>query len=581
MSDGIAARGGKSRAFWMTCVCFAASASAPSNPTAWAKSVPPPANVAVLSQSGVVASDHPLASAVGAQVLERGGSAADAGVATLLTLGVVNPFASGLGGGGFCLHRSAKDGAISALDFREVAPRKAKRDMYVKKGKAVRALSRVGGLAVGVPGEARGLERLHKLHGKLPWRDVVHPAWEMAHHGFVVGTLLPKRLARKSKDLSTRPAFVKAFGDGEGGWVQAGQVLQRRDIARALQLLRDEGADPFYRGAIAAAIIKAAGAEGGILSKKDLSGYRVSERKPVQGTYRGYEIASMPPPSSGGIAILQALNILEGFDLPKMGEGPESSHLIAEALKHAFADRARHLGDADFVKVPVQALTSKTYAKKLAASIDPKATRKTEAYGSVKPPRDDSGTSHISVIDAAGNMLSCTSTVNTSFGSLVYVPEFGLTLNNEMDDFSAQPGVPNAFGLVGNAQNAIKAGKRPLSSMSPTLVLKDGKPHMIAGGSGGPTIITGTLLALLRVLDFKQTPAQAIRAPRLHHQWLPPRVYAEPTFPGLAGLRDRGHEVKEGPAFNSIQIIVRDPKGGFWGVSDPRKHGRPAAPGKK
>ena len=320
-----------------------------------------------------------------------------------------------------------------------------------------------------------------------------------------------------------------------------------------------------------------------MLSASDLARYKVDWREPLRGTYRDrYEIIAMPPPSSGGIAILETLNILEGYDLAAMGRTGASRHLIIEALKHAFADRARWLGDADFVRVPVERLTSKAYAAEKRARIRPGAVGAPADYGSAAPPPDDSGTTHVSVVDAAGDLLACTSTINTSFGSMVYVPEWGIILNNEMDDFSAQPGAPNAFGLVGNEQNAIAPNKRPLSSMSPTIVLDKGAPFMAVGGSGGPTIITGTLLALVRALDFGATPTEAVTWPRLHHQWAPDRAYLEPgadgTAPGAEALRAAGHEIAVRPGFNAVQLVVRAEEGAWIAVSDPRKMGRPAAP---
>ena len=550
---------------------------APSTLIAQEKSAPLTPNVTVLSQTGAVAADHPLASAVGAGVLDQGGSAADAGIATLLTLGVVNPFASGLGGGGFCLYRDASTQKVRALDFREIAPAKASRDMYLVKGKADGSLSRYGGLAVGVPGEPAGLHALHTAYGKLPWADVVQPAYDVAQHGFFAGALLPERLDSKDERLQKHPEFLKAFGvDGE--WVKAQQWMTRKDLARTLAAYRDRGPEAYYSGPIAEAIIAATRAQGGVLSRRDLEGYKVTWREPLTGTYRqDYTVYGMPSPSSGGIVIIQVLNILDGYELGKMGYGGAALHLITEALKHAFADRARWLGDADFVKVPTASLTSRAYAERLREKIDQTTTQAVDAYGSTKPPRDDDGTTHISVVDAQGNMLACTSTINTSFGSMVYVPTWGLIMNNEMDDFSAQPGVPNAFGLIGNEQNAIAPRKRPLSSMSPTLVLRKGEPFMVAGGSGGPTIITGTLMALLRVIDFGQSPTEAVTAARLHHQWIPHKLFFESEDPALIKpLKDAGHEVITRPAFNSVQVIVRTPQG-WEAVSDPRKKGRPAA----
>lgn len=533
-----------------------------------------PAAATATSTRGVVAADHETASKVGADLLAKGGNAVDAAIGTLLALGVVNPFGSGLGGGGFCLVRP-QGGDVGVLDFRERAPQKSTPDMYIVDGKANIDLTTVGGLAVGIPGEARGLEALHQKYGKLPWKEVVRPARKLAANGFVVGELLPKRLAAKADALEKSPKLAAAFKQN-GRWVEAGKRLRRADLAKALKLLEDKGAAPFYEGEIAAAIVKAANAEGGIFTADDLAGYRVTWRDPLRGEYRGYEVFTMPPPSSGGTTILAALNILERYDLGTLGYNPESIHRIAEAMKHAFADRARWLGDADFVEVPTERLVSKTTAA--AREVLPDGVLDREQYGTAAPPPDDDGTSHVSVIDEAQNMVACTSTINTSFGSKVYVPEFGLVLNNEMGDFTAQPGVPNNYGLVGTAQNAVAPGKRPLSSMSPTLILKDGQPYMSVGASGGPTIITGTLLAMLRVIDFGWTPSKAIAMPRIHHQWLPEKLFAEGMPPSwLEVLSSRGHAVEVRDAYNSVQMVLRLSDGNLVGVSDPRKMGRPAA----
>lgn len=567
--------------FFVSLAYAIGSLSSTSIAKAQSKSAPQGSIVTVMSQSGIVAADHPLASSVGAQVLSRGGSAADAAIATLLTLGIVNPFASGLGGGGFCVYREASSGKAQALDFREVAPMAATQDMFLVKGKAQSSLSREGGLAVAIPSEAAGLEALHKRYGRLSWAQVVDPAYQIAQRGHFVGQLMPKRLGSKGEKLKDKPGFWGAFGAvggvEQGRWVETGDLLKRPDLAKTLSVLRDKGAAGFYQGPIAQAIVDAANAQGGRLTLKDLERYKPTWRTPIIGQYRGYEIISMPSPSSGGVALVQALNILSGFELGKEGQEAKETHLIIEALKHAFADRARWMGDADFVKVPISTLTSAAYAASLRAKIDPEKTQPAKNYGSVKPPPNDDGTTHISIIDARGDMIACTSTVNTSFGSMIYVEGFGMVLNNEMDDFSAQPGVPNAFGLVGNAQNAVAPNKRPLSSMTPTLITKGGEPFMVAGASGGPTIITGTLLAILSVIDYKRTPTEAVTGPRLHQQWLPELVFIEPTSEEITqGLTQRGHKLKVGPAFNSVQIVVKNDKGGWTAVSDPRKYGRPA-----
>lgn len=545
----------------------------PSTPAARAESPPPRANVAIMSQTGLVAADHPLASAVGASVLSQGGSAADAGVATLLTLGVVNPFASGLGGGGFCVYR-APDGATAAFDFRELAPAAARPDMFSSRAKKDPRASTEGGLAVAVPGEAAGLWALHKRFGALPWAQAVEPARQVAAQGFHAGTLLPSRIDAKADDLRRFPALQAALRHADGSRIKRGDWLVRPALAQTLERLRDGGPEAFYTGPIASAIVRAVKAAGGQLTAKDLATYKITERAPLVGTYRGYTLITMPPPSSGGVAILQILKILEGWELRTMGRSPRAMHLIVEAMKHAFADRARWLGDPDQVKVPVERLTSEAYAASLRAKIDEAKTGEPQDYGSAPPPPDDAGTSHVSIVDAAGGMLACTSTVNTSFGSLVYVPEVGIVMNNEMDDFSS-PNTPNAFGLVGSAQNAPGPGKRPLSSMSPTLVLEGDQPKMVAGASGGPTIITGTLMAIIAALDWQESPADAVVSGRVHHQWMPHRASVEDEEVAKE-LRARGHEVKVGPAFSSVQIIVKI-GGGWVGVSDPRKNGRPAA----
>ncbi len=533
-----------------------------------------PSTSVAMSPAGVVAADHEAASQVGASLLANGGNAVDAAVGTLLALGVVNPFASGIGGGGFCLVRPI-GGAVTVLDFRERAPRRADPDMFVRDGQVDMKLALVGGLAVGVPGEARGLEALHQKYGKLPWKDVVEPARALAAGGFVVGELLPRVLARTGERFGANSPLAGAF-QRDGRWVQTGEMLKRADLARTLKLLADQGAAPLYDGVVAAAIVKAVGGAGGVMEPADLSGYRVTWRDPLVGSYRGHQVYTMPPPSSGGTTILAALNILERYDLATLGYNPESVHRIAEALKHAFADRAQWLGDADFVDVPTETLIDKTRAA--ARVVRPDGVLPLDEYGTSAPPHDDAGTSHVSVMDRDQNMVACTSTINTAFGSFVYVPEFGLVLNNEMADFTAQPGVANNYGLVGTAQNAIAPGKRPLSSMSPTLVTRDGEPLMAVGGSGGPQIITGTLLAIIRVIDWGYGAGRAVSEPRIHHQWRPEKLLAERMPESwIDVLTRRGHAVEAWEAYNAVQLVLRLSDGNLVGASDPRKMGRPAA----
>ena len=535
----------------------------------------------ISSKGGVVAADHPMASQLGAQTLANGGNAADAAVTTLLALGLMNPFASGMGGGGFCLYRP-NGKPVEVLDFRERAPSKATRDMYIRDGKADIKLTMVGGLAVGVPGEVVGLETLHKKFGKLDWKRVVKPVRRAAESGFPAGKLLPKRLkSREERILKHAPSMAKIY-QRDGAWIKAGDIIKNAGIAKLLKLVENKGRAAFTTGDVPEEIARVVQNSGGILLAKDLAAYEPTWRKPLKSTYRGFEVYAMPPPSSGGTTIITALNILEGYDLPLLGRNPQTVHMVVEALKHAFADRAEWLGDADFVDVPVKRLISKAYAAQLRQTIKPWKTGLPAEYGTRANPPDDSGTTHVSIVDAEGNMAACTSTINTSFGSMVFVEKYGLILNNEMGDFTAQPGVANNYGLEGTEQNAVQPGKRPLSSMAPTLVLKQGKPVMAVGGSGGPTIITGTLLALIRVMDWRMSPKNAIETKRIHHQWLPNKLFVEGDDSSfLETFRKRGHDVDVRRAYNSIQMVFVDQDGTRTGVSDPRKNGAPAASTKK
>ena len=472
-----------------------------------------------------------------------------------MTLGLVNPFASGLGGGGFCVYKPVNEDA-AVLDFREVAPAAAHRDMYVRDGEVQRKLSVEGGLAVAVRGEPAGLHALHTRFGTLPWTKVVDPALVLARDGYEVGELLPIRLASKQSALEENKPLRSLF-ERKGKLAAVGSKRSNPALAKFLAAYAKDGPSAFYEGENARAIVKAVQANGGILTLEDLVNYQPTWRTPLHGTYRGLDIITMPPPSSGGVALLETLNVLEHYNLVGFGPGVEYETILIEALKHAFADRARWLGDADFVEVPVEKLISKAYATELQRRIRPWTVGTVESYGTTAPPEDDHGTSHISIIDRAGNMLACTSTVNTSFGSMVAVTELGIVMNNQMDDFSAQPGVPNSYGLVGNEQNAIAPGKRPLSSMSPTLLLRDGKPFMAVGASGGPTIITGTLQAILRVVDFNMSAQDAVSLPRLHAQWLPELVFMEAASETTKTiLEKRGHRLKIGDGFTAVQVVV-------------------------
>lgn len=560
------------------------TAQSPTSPPAAQQQTPQPGvSASVKSTHGVVATDHPLASQLGADILAKGGNAADAGVTAMLALGVVNPFASGLGGGGFCLYRPIESGETTVLDFREVAPLSSHRDTYRIEGKAQPQLARHGGLAVGIPGEPGGLWSLHGRFGKLPWQDVVKPAYTIAKDGFPVGDMLTSHLTSMTEQLNAHPVLTARFRAPDGTWLQPGQQAFATELAKTLHILMEEGVAPFYSGEIAHAVIEAVNAAGGDFSEKDFLDYSVLVRKPITGTYRDLEIITMPAPSSGGIALLETLNILQGYDLRAMGWGRESIHYIVEALKHAFADRAHWIGDPAFVDVPTERLISKEYADEIRSRIQKDAVLPIEEYGTTRPNDEVGGTSHLSIIDADGNMLACTTTVNGRFGSLVYVPEYGILLNNEMADFNVEPGVPNMWGLVGSEKNTVQPKKRPLSSMVPTLVLKDGKPYMSIGASGGPTIITGTLFTMLHLIDFERTPSEAVSFNRLHHQWLPQQLFVE-FFDErwIETLPEYGHEVVNRRAFNSVQLVVKDETddnpNAFIGVSDHRKFGQPKAP---
>lgn len=533
--------------------------------------VPEPGEV--VAQHAAVAADHPLASAIGVAILQRGGNAADAAVAVGLTLGVVNPFASGLGGGGFLLWHDGATGEVTVLDFRETAPAAAHRDMYVADGEVLPDASRTGGLAVAVPGELAGWWALHERYGQLPWADVVEPARRLAAEGFEAGSLLEDRLASSDR-VAAAPALAAHFSvDGE--LVTEGERVVRAGLGEALARIGADGPVAFYEGDIAEDIVDAVQATGGVITLQDLASFEPTWRDPVVSTYRGHTVYGMPSPSSGGTVIAQVLDVLEAWHLGRLAwDDAMTAHLMMQALMHAFADRSRYMGDADFVDVPVDAMRSDARVADVRAAIRPDTILAPDDYGPPFAQPDDAGTSHFSVVDAHGNAVACTTTINLSFGSTVLTETFDIVLNNEMDDFAAQPGVPNAFGLVMGEANAIEAGKRPLSSMSPTIVTDDEGVVGVLGGSGGPMIITGTLQTLLQIIDHGRTPGEAVSAPRLHHQWMPFQAFVEPTASSswLEHLPGFGYQVVERSFGSAVQAIWR--VDGQWrAASDPRKHG--------
>lgn len=535
-----------------------------------------PLHAAELFHHGAVASGHPEASQVGAQVLGEGGNAVDAAVATILAMGIARPDSSGLGGGGFMIYRRAADGKTFALDFREVAPAAAHREMFLKGGEVVPGLSEDGGLAVAVPGEIAGLAEMHRAHGHLPWRQVVNAARDLATRGPVITPAMHREFADAAGYLPRWPGLAHRYLPG-GQPPAVGTRLPNPPLAATLDALAREGAGAFYTGRMARAMVKATRDAGGILTEADLANYRPTPREPLRGTYRGLEIWSMPPPSSGGGVLIEVLNILDAVPGWPPKDAGLYHHQLVEAMKHGFADRAEHYGDPNFVPVPIRRLTSAEHARALAARIGPKALP-LERYGVRQLPRD-AGTSHFSVIDAAGNAVAATSTINLAFGSKVYVPELGFIMNDEMDDFASKPGVPNAFGLVQGEANCVAPGKRPLSSMTPTIVVKDGRVKIVTGASGGSRIISGTIQSILNVVHRGMDAAGAVSAPRVHHQWKPDAVRAEPALgvPVLSALRARGHTVNEGGAGSSVEtlVVLED---GISGGDDPRKGGAPAGP---
>lgn len=524
---------------------------------------------------GIVASVHPLATDAGLNVLKAGGNAVDAAVAVGLTLGVVDADNSGLGGGCFMLIRLA-DGKFVAIDGRETAPAAATRDMFVRNGKAEPELSQTGALASGVPGEVAAFEYAVKKFGKKSFRDLLFPAAALAEAGFVLTTNYARRLASVSDDLA-RFASSRAVFFRDGKPLGAGDVLKQPDLAATYRGIAEQGSDWFYRGPFAQATEKWMKANGGIMTAGDFANYQIALRKPITTTYRGHKIVTFPPPSSGGVHVAQILNMLERFDLKSLDEATRL-HVVAEAMKLAFADRAYWLGDPDFAKVP-RGLVSKKYAATLAKRINLQHTSAVASHG--QPPNWNTDvfkhhTTHFSVADAEGNWVACTATVNTSFGSKVVIPGTGVVLNNQMDDFSAQPGIANYFGLVGAEANAVAPGKRPLSSMSPTIVLKGGKPLIALGAAGGPKIISSVLLELVGMLDLGLTPEQALAAPRIHQQWSPNELMIEAALPEhlQASLRERGHTLTTLPALSVSQIVARSQDGkGFLGAADPRTGG--------
>lgn len=523
-----------------------------------------------------VASVNPIATQAGIQALEKGGNAVDAAIAAGLTLGVVDGHNSGIGGGCFFVIHAA-DGTVTCIDGREMAGGSASRDMYVINGQLDNEASKTGALASGVPGYLKACAVAQKKHGKLKLADVLLPAAEIAEKGFPIDEVYERKLTATAAKLGRFPASAAIFLKG-GQPLKKGDKLVQADLAATYRAVAEKGVEWFYEGEFAAKTGEWMKNNGGILTAADFANYKAPEREPIRSKYRGYDLITMPPPSSGGVHVAQILNILENFPLRHF-RASSRVHVITEAMKLAFADRAHWLGDPDFAKVP-RGLVDPAYANELAKKIDLDHVTPVPSHG--MPPHWEGDifgkhTTFLCTADAEGNWVALNQTINTAFGSKVVIPGTGVLLNDEMDDFAVQPGVPNAFKLVGAEANAIAPGKRPLSSMSPTIVLKDGKPVIVTGAAGGPTIITQALLLLTHIIDDGMLPAAALAEPRFHHQWNPDELKIEKAFGDatLSRIEKLGHKLAPTTSFGACQAIYFDAKQKlFFPAHDPRVPGQ-------
>ncbi len=529
----------------------------------------------VIATQGMVATQQHYATRAGLEVLKEGGNAVDAAVTIGFTLAVTLPRAGNIGGGGFMLIHQAKTGETIAVDYREKAPKKATRDMYLNKdGNADPEKSRYSYLAVGVPGTVAGLTMVLEKYGTIPLTRALKPAIEFAEKGIPMDVDLRDSLVAAKKRMEASTATMDIFFKAGGKPYDVGELLIQRDLAWSLKQIAKQGRDAFYKGEIADRIVADMKANGGLITKEDLAAYQPVIRKPIHGTYRGYDIYSMPPPSSGGVHIVQILNLLEPFPISYLGHNTaDTLHLMAEAMRLAFADRSKHLGDSDFVAVPVPGLISKAYAGALRPKMDLyKATPSRRVLPGEPGKYESNETTHFSIMDKQGNVASNTYTLNFSYGTKLTAAKTGILLNNEMDDFSAKPGVPNAYGLIGGEFNAIEPEKRMLSSMSPTIVMKGGKPFLATGSPGGSRIITTTLQVIMNVIDHGMNIAEATSARRIHHQWLPDELRIEKGLnqDTIHLLRQKGHDVVVKNAMGSTQSVMFK-AGVFYGSSDPRR----------
>jgi len=526
-------------------------------------------------KNGVVASSSRIAAGVGVEILKKGGNAVDAAVATAFAMAVTWPTAGNIGGGGFLVYHGA-DGEATTFDFREKAPLAATKTMYLNEDGSVRDNSNHDGiLAVGVPGTVAGLELAHRRLGSMPWAQLLQPAIDLARDGIPISWNMHDSFKRNDSWWQKYPSSAKIFLKEDGSHYQPGDTWKQPDLAATLERIQENGKDGFYKGKTAALIADYMAANDGIITLQDLELYEAREREPIRGTYRGYEIVSMPPPSSGGTVLVQMLNILEGFDLRDMGQNSALYlHLLTESMRRAYADRANYLGDPDFNEdLPIARLTSKEHAEKQRQSIMMHAKSESDParFGQVY---ESTETTHFSVADKDGNMVSLTYTLEHGYGSKIVVEGAGFLLNNEMGDFNAQPGVTDDSGTIGTEPNQIRPQQRMLSSMTPTIVAKDGVPLFATGTPGGRTIINTTMQTILNVIDFDMNIARAVSAPRIHHQWLPDSTLMESGAFSADTLRlyeQRGHVVRETDTIGSAMAVYRDPETGVLsGAADPR-----------
>ena len=535
-----------------------------------------------IGTGGMVVSQREIASQVGTEVLREGGNAVDAAVATALALAVVLPRAGNLGGGGFMLIYLNELDKTIAIDYREMAPSGATRDMFLdEKGNYDRKKSTYSLLSAGVPGTVAGLHYALEKYGTFSWAKVIEPAIKLADEGFVVPHDLSSALTSRKDRLTANKATSEAYYKPNKIPYKAGELLKLPDLAWSLKEIKEQGPGAFYKGEIASKIIDEMQRNGGLINANDLANYQVKERIPIKGSYKGYEIVSMPPSSSGGVHLIQMLNMLEPYSLNEMGFGSaESIHLMTEVMKRAYADRSKYLGDTDFVSVPLLGLTNKKYAKELLKEISLTEVTPSKDISSGDPlPYESPDTTHFSVMDKQGNVVSNTYTLNFSYGSGIVIPGTGILMNNEMDDFSSKRGVPNAYGLVGFEANEIEGKKRPLSSMTPTIIFKDGIPYLVLGSPGGSRIITTVLQVALNVIEHNMNVKQAVVSPRIHHQWLPDVLLLEEGFSSdtISLLKERGHTIKPSWTMGSVQAILWK-NNYFYGAADPRRPSSGAVP---